>query len=183
MVMPETDPILDSPDIQQKRPFITVVLGAIVVIAICASAWFLFHTPSPNDSTANEATIKIKMNSTETEYLANIHVKDVALSRAENFLHQEVTILSGTIVNNGPQTVIALDRLTPWPGPGTQIRCFLRSRAPFLEYAAASPSRYASITFAEKITYINALVSLQCMYGACPGTARQPAGLSCRRHH
>ena len=109
MVMPETDPILDSPDIQQKRPFITVVLGAIVVIAICASAWFLFHTPSPNDSTANEATIKIKMTSAETEYLANIHVKDVALSRAENFLHQEVTILSGTIVNNGPQTVIALD--------------------------------------------------------------------------
>jgi hypothetical protein len=109
MVMSETDPILDSPDSQQNRPLLTLVLGTVVVIAICASAWFLFHTPSPNDATANEATIKIKMNSAETEYLANIHVKDIALSRAENFLHQEVTILSGTIVNSGAETVIALD--------------------------------------------------------------------------
>lgn len=106
--MPDTNPILESPDGQQNRPLITLVLGAIVVIAICASAWFLFHTPTPNGS-ASEATIKIKMNSAEMEYLANIQVKDIALSRAENFLHQEVTILSGTIVNTGSQTVVALD--------------------------------------------------------------------------
>ena len=106
--MPDTDPILDSPDPPQNRPFITLVLGAIVVFAVCASAWFLFHSPSPNPS-SSEATIKIKMNSAEMEYLGNIRLKDVALSRAENFLHQEVTILSGTIVNDGPETVVALD--------------------------------------------------------------------------
>ena len=106
--MADNDPILDAPESQQNRPFITIVLGAIVVLAICASAWFLFHSPSSNPST-NEATIKIKMNSAELEYLGNIHVKDIALSRAENFLHQEVTILSGTIVNAGPETVVAMD--------------------------------------------------------------------------
>jgi hypothetical protein len=106
--MPETDPILDLPDTQPNRSFITVVLGAIVIIAICASAWFLFHAPSTNETTGR-ATIKIQMSSAETEYLAKIHVKDIALSRAENFLHQEVTILSGTIVNGGPETVVALD--------------------------------------------------------------------------
>jgi hypothetical protein len=107
--MTETDPILDTPDSQPKRPVITVILGAIVVLAICTSAWFLFHVPSPNDATRGEATIQIKMSSEEMEYLSNIRVKDVALSRAENFLHQEVTILSGTIVNGGPETVVALD--------------------------------------------------------------------------
>src|SRR5664279_4717067 len=106
--MPDNDPILDAPESQQKRPFITILLGAIVVFAICASAWILFHSPSSNQSTG-EATITIKMNSAEIEYLPNIHVKDITLSRAENFLHQEVTILSGTIVNTGPETVVALD--------------------------------------------------------------------------
>ena len=107
--MPETDPILDSPETNQNRPLITFVLGAIVVIAICASAWFLFHSPSPNESSTGQATIKIKMNSAEMEYLGNIQVKDISMSRAENFLHQEVTILSGTLVNGGKETVVALD--------------------------------------------------------------------------
>ena len=107
--MPETDPILDSPETPQNRPFITVVFGAIVVLAICASAWFLFHAPASNDSSSSAVTIKIKMSPAETEYLNKITVKDIALSRAENFLHQEVTILSGTIVNGGSETVVALD--------------------------------------------------------------------------
>jgi len=95
--MPETDPILDSPETPQNRPFFTIIFGAIVVLAICASAWFLFHSPSSSDSSSSAVTIKIKMNPVETEYLTKISVKDIALSRAENFLHQEVTILSGTI--------------------------------------------------------------------------------------
>ena len=107
--MTETEPILDSPETRQSRPFITAVLATVVVFAICASAWFLFHAPSPNDSNKSEATIKIKMNSAETDYLPHIQVKDISMSRAENFLHQEVTILSGTVVNAGPQTVVALD--------------------------------------------------------------------------
>lgn len=109
MVMQDSDPILDSPGSPQNRPFITAIFAAIVVIAICASAWFLFHAPSPGGSTADKTTINIKMNSAETEYLGYIHVKDIAMSRAENFLHQEVTILSGTVVNAGPGTVVALD--------------------------------------------------------------------------
>jgi|SRR3974390_3166455 len=107
--MPETDPILDSPETPQNRPFFTIIFGAIVVLAICASAWFLFHSPSSSDSSSSAVTIKIKMNPVETEYLTKISVKDIALSRAENFLHQEVTILSGTILNGGTETVVALD--------------------------------------------------------------------------
>jgi hypothetical protein len=95
----------DSSPVEQKRPLLTVILGAVVLIAIVVSAWFLFHEPSPAGEESGKTTVAIKMNSAEQEYLANIHVKDIALSRAENFLHQEVTILNGTVVNTGPQTV------------------------------------------------------------------------------
>jgi len=78
-----------------------------VLVAVCVSAWFLFHGP-PEDTLSGESTVKIKMNSAEQEYLVNIHVKDIALSRAENFLHQEVTILDGVVVNSGSQTVVGL---------------------------------------------------------------------------
>jgi hypothetical protein len=64
---------------------------------------------TPGASPAGESTIKIKMSPAEMDYLAKIQVKDIALSRAENFLHQEVTILSGTVVNTGPETVAALE--------------------------------------------------------------------------
>ena len=107
--MPENNPIRDSPEAQERRPLITVILGAIVVAAICTSAWFLFHVPSPNGNSLGEATIKIKMSPSEAEYFRNLQVKDISLSRAENFLHQEVTIVSGTLVNAGPETVVALD--------------------------------------------------------------------------
>jgi hypothetical protein len=96
----------DSEPLEQKRPLLTFILGAVVVLAICISAWFLFH--GPPDAITSEATVKIKMNSAEDEYITNIKVKDIALSRAENFLHQEVTILSGTVVNSGSQTVVGL---------------------------------------------------------------------------
>jgi hypothetical protein len=107
--MPDTEPISDSPEEQQSRPIITLVITAIVVTAMSLSAWFLFHEPPPKRDSFNGATIKLNMGSAEKEYLSKLFVKDIALSRAENFLHQEVTILTGTIMNGGSQTVTALD--------------------------------------------------------------------------
>jgi hypothetical protein len=107
--MPDIDPIPDSPEEQQSRPAITFVIAAIVVIAMSLSAWFLFHEAPPKRDSFNGATIKLNMSSADKEYLSKLFVKDIALSRAENFLHQEVIILNGTIMNGGSQTVTALD--------------------------------------------------------------------------
>jgi hypothetical protein len=105
--MPDTIHNSDAPP-EQKRYLLTFVLGAVVLLAICISAWFLFHGPASEDEISAESTVIIKMNSAEQAYVANLHVKDIALSRAENFIHQEVTILAGTVVNSGSQTVTAL---------------------------------------------------------------------------
>jgi hypothetical protein len=107
--MPDIEPIRESPAEPQSRPVVTLVIAAIVVTAMSLSAWFLFHEPPPTRDSFNGATVKLNMGSAEKEYLAKLFVKDIALSRAENFLHQEVTILTGTIMNGGSQTVTALD--------------------------------------------------------------------------
>lgn len=48
------------------------------------------------------------MSAEETAYAQNIRIENVALSRAENFLHQEVTILKADAVNAGSLPVQAL---------------------------------------------------------------------------
>ena len=52
-----------------------------------------------------------RMTPAEHEYRKNIEVGNLSLSRAENFLHQEVTILNGEVYNGGAEPVSSL-RLT-----------------------------------------------------------------------
>jgi hypothetical protein len=107
--MSDIDPNLDSPELQPTRSVTTFIIAAIVVVAICISAWFLFHNAVPKSGALVGTTIKLNMSPAEREYVDKLMLKDVTLSRAENFLHQEVTVLNGTIVNTGPETVSALD--------------------------------------------------------------------------
>ena len=48
------------------------------------------------------------MSQTEQAYTKNIQIENIALSRAENFVRQEVTILNADAVNAGQQTVAGL---------------------------------------------------------------------------
>jgi hypothetical protein len=119
--MPDLEPNPDSPQEQANRPVITVVVAAIVVVAVSISAWFLFHESPPKDRAVAGATIKLNMTSSEREYAGQLLVKNIALSRAENFLHQEVTILNGTVINGGTETVIALDVIVEFSDQMDQV--------------------------------------------------------------
>ena len=107
--MSDIDPIADPPQEKQSRPVLTFVIAAAVVTAMSLSAWVLFHDSAQNRNSFNGATIKVNMSQTERDYLSKLFVKEIKLSRAENFLHQEVTILTGTIMNSGAQTITELD--------------------------------------------------------------------------
>jgi hypothetical protein len=50
----------------------------------------------------------LQMTEAAREYSKNIQIGNVAMSRAENFLHQEVTIVNGEVYNGGNQSVLAL---------------------------------------------------------------------------
>ena len=98
---------------QQQQPAghlrVTLVLAAIVVFVIAASLWFLFKpTPAPQPGTV-QLVVTPRMSDSEKDYAKNLRVENIAMSRAENFLHQEVTVLNAEVVNAGPQAIATLE--------------------------------------------------------------------------
>jgi hypothetical protein len=98
---------------EQQQPAghlrVTLVLAAIVVFVIAASLWFLFKpTPAPQPG-AVQLVVTPRMSDSEKDYAKNLRVENIAMSRAENFLHQEVTVLNAEVVNAGPQAIADLE--------------------------------------------------------------------------
>ena len=87
---------------------VTLVLAAVVVLVIAASLWFLFKSPPAPQNTL-QLVVTPRMSDSEKDYAKNLRVENIAMSRAENFLHQEVTILNAEVVNAGPQAIAALE--------------------------------------------------------------------------
>ncbi len=86
---------------------VTLIIGAAVALSIGLTFWSLFRVPLGAPGTY-QATVNLKMMPAEQAYLKNVRIEKIALSRAENFIHQEVTILSGEMVNDGPEKILYL---------------------------------------------------------------------------
>jgi hypothetical protein len=105
------EPLHTSPEQDQHSgpSRITLALVAIVLLVIGTSLWFLLKpTPAPTPGTLPVVVIP-KMGDADLQYARNLRVENIALSRAENFLHQEVTILNAEIVNGGTQAIAVLE--------------------------------------------------------------------------
>jgi hypothetical protein len=88
---------------------VALLLAGIVILVIAASLWFLFKpTPAPRQNTL-QLVVTPKMSDSEKDYAKYLRVENVAMSRAENFLHQEVTTMNAEVVNSGPQAIAALE--------------------------------------------------------------------------
>ena len=75
--------------------------GAVVVLLFLAGAYLLTRISMPN-VTKEEV---LPMTGAERAYLSQIQFGDPTVSRATNFLNQEVTFVFGTVINNGPRTI------------------------------------------------------------------------------
>jgi hypothetical protein len=86
----------------------SVLLFALVSVAAVIGAWFVF-APSPSHTPpAGMTPARLQMTAAAQEYVKNIQIGNIAMSRAENFLHQEVTVVNGEVYNAGNQPVSAL---------------------------------------------------------------------------
>ena len=115
-------PILESPEPQKvKRGIspVTILVSAVAVLAVCACLWFLF-APMPTLKTGSSRA-NLNMSPAEQEYLKKIQVGNIALSRAENFLHQEVTTVSGEVYNAGSESVSGLRLTTEFSDDMNQV--------------------------------------------------------------
>jgi len=131
--------ILHDPEPVPKKKFspITALMAVVVMAAIMVSLWFVLggavEKPKPVAQVAQPTT----MSPAEVAYLKNIHIENIALSRAENFIHQEVTILNADAVNGGSEAAQLLSVTVEFSDEMNQVvlrdtRQVLGSSAPVL---------------------------------------------------
>jgi hypothetical protein len=101
----------ENPQIPEHKPKVSplsVGTGVVVALAIFLSLWFLFEPLQNRKGTSLQESGAGQMNPAEQEYAEKIEIGNLAMSRAENFLHQEVTTLTGELYNGGTEPVLGL---------------------------------------------------------------------------
>ena len=94
---------LPEPGGPLRRPL--TIFAVVLVLAVAAYLIF-FHSPSPPPVSSAP---HLPFGPEEQSYAAKLQFADFSMSRAENFLHQEVTILSGAVVNSGDRSVRSIE--------------------------------------------------------------------------
>src|SRR5271163_1165544 len=83
-----------------------VLVAALVLPSgMLLNPWFHGNRPSGAKRHLTAAGAQLLFGPAEQAYAPQIHVENVAMSRAENFLNQEVTTLAGEIVNTGDHSL------------------------------------------------------------------------------
>jgi hypothetical protein len=80
-----------------------LILGAAAVVVLVAAIYFSPGRQSPPGAAPQQA--HFAFGAAEQAYAASVHVENIALTRAENFIHQEVTTLTADLVNGGSRSL------------------------------------------------------------------------------
>jgi hypothetical protein len=87
-----------------RGPFSFALLVAAAAVVIVLTG-FYFWPGRQSPSRGGATQIQLPFGPAERAYAAKIRIENLALSRAENFLKQEVTILTGELVNTGDRSL------------------------------------------------------------------------------
>jgi len=104
------DPQIEIPDLLQPergRFTFALILAAGAILVILAAVSLQPGRQSPPDGAPPSA--HFAFGPAEREYAGKILIENIALSRAENFLHQEVTTLNGEVINSGQRSIRGLE--------------------------------------------------------------------------
>src|ERR1700730_19414277 len=99
-------PQIEIPGEQQpdRGPFSFALMVAAAALVIVLAGFYLWPgRQSPSRGGTQE--VHPPFGPAERAYASKILFENLALSRAENFLHQEVTTLGGELINAGDQTL------------------------------------------------------------------------------
>ncbi len=105
-----------------RGPFNFALMVAAAAVIIMLAGFYLWPgRQSPSRGGAQQ--VHPPFGPEERAYAAKIAIENLALSRAENFLNQEVTTLAGDLVNTGERSLLRESRLaltsaSPPLGPG-----------------------------------------------------------------
>lgn len=111
------------------RPVALLFGGILLATAVY---FIFFHAPSPAPISSQA---RLPLGSEEQAYAEKLQFGNLAMSRAENFLRQEVTILSGDVLNSGDRSLRAIEVTIVFQDEMQQIA--LRETRPL--FAPAAP--------------------------------------------
>ena len=105
--MSDLNPMGAKDEREPGRQFRFALLAGLAVVAVVmTAAYFLLRGAGSNG--AGKPT-PLPMGDAELAYAPQIKISNVELSRAANFLKQEVTSIGGTITNSGPRSIVELE--------------------------------------------------------------------------
>ena len=87
---------------KQKSNFSTAFLAGIVVVLLLLGGVYLLTRYLKQEVIREE---HLPMTASEQAYVSRIRFTDPKVSRAANFLNQEVTFVLGSVVNDGPKSI------------------------------------------------------------------------------
>lgn len=82
------------------------IMGAAILLVTGVFYFWSGHASGP---AAPPAPARLPFGAAEQPYASKIEIQNISLSRAENFLHQEVTALSGELLNRGGRSLSGLE--------------------------------------------------------------------------
>ena len=93
-------------------------IGAVITLVLAGGlVWLTRVTQSHGPA----AIGKLPFGAEEQAYAQQIHFQGGQMSQATNFLNQEFTYVGGTVSNDGPRTLRALDAVIEFRDPFNQI--------------------------------------------------------------
>jgi hypothetical protein len=120
---------------ERSRLPATFLVGIVIVLLLIGGAvlWSRYVVPA-----ANEDEKPLPVSPEEQAYLPQIHLLEPKMSRAANFLNQEVTYIFGTVENGGNRKVKQIEITLEFHDPFNQVvlrdkqRLFLPTDPPML---------------------------------------------------
>ena len=91
----------ETPELEPQGPRRFPLLILVVMIALAVALGFYFWPGAGAPKPVSKKEVHLPFGPAEQAYVPKIRVENVSMSRAENFIHQEVTTLSGELVNEG----------------------------------------------------------------------------------
>jgi hypothetical protein len=89
-----------EPEPDRGRSWVAWMGAATILIALVFVMW-----PGSARRSSSTRESRLPFGAPEQAYAPNLHIENLALSRAENFLNQEVTTVAGQITNSGDRPV------------------------------------------------------------------------------
>jgi hypothetical protein len=103
-----------------RGPFSFALMVAAAAVVIVLAGFYLWPgRQSPSRGGAQQ--VHPPFGPEERAYAAKIAIENLALSRAENFLNQEVTSLAGDLVNNGERSLREIELTVEFDDDMNQI--------------------------------------------------------------